>query len=108
MPERIEDEPIIQRIRLFSSRQRNEQRRDVSFEDQLNSLAASIRNSLAEEIVGNSGRTAMYFEAVREIAQYIERARPSQHAEAIQSFLEVASYTAIFGMQWHVLSRSDA
>jgi hypothetical protein len=108
IPERIEAEPIIQRIRLFASRQRDEQRRDFSFGDQLNSLAASVRNSLGEEAVGNSGRTAVYFEAVREIAQYIERARPSQHAEAIRSYLEVASYTAIFGMQWHVLSRSDA
>ncbi len=108
IPERIEAEPIIQRIRLFTSRQRDEQRRDFSFGDQLNSLAASVRNSLGEETVGNSGRTAIYFEAVREIAQYIERARPSQYAEAIRSYLEVASYTAIFGMQWHVLSRSDA
>lgn len=106
--ERIEGEPIVERIRRFTSKLPDEQRDNVSFGENLKQLATSIRESLNEEVVGDSGRTAMYFEAVREIAQFIDVARPAEHAETLRSYLEVASFTTIFGMHWHVLARSDA
>jgi hypothetical protein len=108
LPERIDDLPILDRITQFTS-QRQEQRQDNgSFAANLKRLAASVYESLSLEAVGNSGRTAVYFEALREIDQYMDFLRPSRYAGEVRNFLAVAAFTSIFRLQWYALAPSDA
>jgi hypothetical protein len=106
-PERIEDLAILERIRQFTSPRSNQQERG-SFSENLKRLAASVYESLSAEAVGDFGRTAVYFEALREIDQYIDFTRPLRYADALRNYLAVAVFVSTFGLHWHALARSDA
>ena len=106
-PERIEDVPLLERVNQFTA-QRPERQGEASFGANLKRLAVAIYESLAAEAVGNSGRTAVYFEALREIDQYMEFARSLRYAEALRNYLAVAVFVSLFQLQWHTLARSDA
>lgn len=106
-PERIEDLPLLERINQFTA-QRPERQEQASFGANLKRLAVAIYESLAAETVGNSGRTAVYFEALREIDQYMEFERPPQYAEALRNYLAVAVFVSLFQLQWHTLAQNAA
>lgn len=106
-PERIEDLPLLERIRQFTSPRPNQQEQR-SFSANLKRLAASVNEALNVEAVGDSGRTAVYFETLREIDQYMDFTRPRRYAEALRNYLAVAVFASTFGLHWHALARGDA
>lgn len=106
-PERIQDLTLLERIRQFTSPRPDQVEQAAPFGENLKRLAASVYESLSVEAVGDSGRTAVYLEALREIDQYMDFARPRRYADALRSYLAVAVFTSTFGLQWYALARSD-
>lgn len=106
-PERIEDIPLLQRIRQFTAKRLEQHGERTSFGENLQRLAVAIYESLRVDAVGDSGRTAVYFEALREIDQHIDFVRPPRYADALRNYLAVAVFVSIFGMQWHSLAPGD-
>lgn len=103
-PEKIEDVPLLEQISRLASQRTDGQRRDSSVDRNLKQLAAAVYESLSEEAVGNSGRTAAYFESLREIDQYIDFVRPRRYADAVRNYLAVAMFARIFGLHWHTIA----
>ena len=102
--ERIEEASLHEKISRLASQRAEAQHHSDDFQQNLEQLAKAIYNSLNEEAVGNSGRTAAYFESLREIDQYISAAQMPRQAEAVRSYLAVAVFASIFGLQWYTIS----
>ena len=102
--ERIEEVSLHEKISRLASQRAEAQHHSDDFQQNLEQLAKAIYNSLNEEAVGNSGRTAAYFESLREIDQYISAAQMPRQAEAVRSYLAVAVFASIFGLQWYTIS----
>jgi hypothetical protein len=107
-PERIEDVPLLERIRQFTTQRSVGDLDGTSFSANLKRLATAVYESLSANVVGDSGRTAVYFEALREIDQYVDFASPHRYTDALRSYLAVAVFASLFGLQWHTLALSDA
>ncbi len=107
-PERIEDAPLLERISQFTAQRSQRQGQDSSVNANLKRLASAIYDSLGNETVGDSGRTAVYFESLREIDQYMSFARPLRYADELRNYLAVATFASLFRVQWHALASRDA
>jgi hypothetical protein len=103
-PERIEDIPLLDQIARLVSQRADGQRDASDVAGNLKQLASAVNRSLSEEAVGNSGRTAAYFESLREIDSYIEFVRPPRYAETVRNYLAVAVFSSIFGLHWHAIA----
>lgn len=108
IPERIEDVSLLERIRQFTTQRSGRQEEGTSISASLKRLAVAVYESLSVQAVGDSGRTAVYFEALREIDQYMDFARPLRYADALRNYLAVAVFVSLFGLQWHALAPGDA
>jgi hypothetical protein len=106
IPERIEGLGIFERIREYTSGQFVEQQ-GSSFRESLHRLASAIYESLGAEKVGDSGRTALYFDSLREIDIYARFVRPLEYPDALRNYLAVSVFVSLFGLQWHVLAPSQ-
>ena len=107
-PERIEDAPLLERINQFVAQQSHRQEDDSSVSANLARLANAVYKSLSKEAVGDSGRIAVYFEALREIDQYMRVARPPRYSGVLRNYLAVAAFSSLFRLQWHVLTPGSA
>ena len=107
-PERIKDLSLLERINQYTSQRPGRQQENQSFSTNLKWLAAAVYESLNTDAVGNSGRTAVYFEALREIDRYVSFVQPPRYTDAVRNFLAVAVFAYLFRLQWHVLAPRDA
>lgn len=102
-PERIDEMGLLERIREFTQSKRPGE--GEGFAPSLKRLASSV----AEAAHGGpeNGRTALYFEGLREIDRYLSLYGPQRYSDALRSYLAVALFASTFRMSWHVLSRSE-
>jgi hypothetical protein len=106
--ERIVDLSLAERVSRFTSQRPEAQSAEASFGSNLKALAAAVYESLSEDAIGNTARSAVYFEALRDIDNYMDFVRPPRHAGAVRDFLAVAMFASVFGLGWHALAQGDA
>lgn len=101
-PERVQGASLPGRILEFAS---GTNARATDFGTGLKKLSEAVAASVYE--TPDSGRSAVYFEAIREIDDYLDYLRPMRHPEAMAAYLRVAAFAAVFQVQWYVLARDE-
>jgi hypothetical protein len=104
VPERIEEPSLLDRIRELSSGFNGTSDGD-RYESNLSRLGASVVKAVHS--TPDTGRTAVFFESLREIDRGMDTLRPHRYADAIRGYLQVATFASVFNVQWHVLGRGE-
>lgn len=102
-PERIDEAPLIERLREFTQRQRPDE--EQGFAQNLKRLASVVAEAASRG--PENGRSAIYFQTLREIDHYMDLYRPQRYPDALRSYLAVAAFSSTFGLAWHVLARGE-
>jgi hypothetical protein len=102
-PERIEEAPLLERLREFTQRQRPEG--EQGFSQNLKRLASVVTEAARRG--PENGRTAVFLQSLREIDRHMDLLRPQRYPEALRSYLVVASFTSTFSLSWHVLTGGE-
>ncbi len=106
-PEPIDDLPLLQRIAEFT-RQRTEVTQGQNlFIANLKRLATSVGDAIKDASLGETSRTAVYFESLRLLDRYSDIVESERYSSAVRNYLIVAVFVSVFQLQWYVLGRSN-
>ncbi len=99
-PERVEEAPLLERLREFTQRQRP--REAQGFAQNMKRLALVVIEAARRG--PENGRSAIYFQTLQEIDRFIDVYQPQRYPEVLRNYLVVATFASTFGLSWHVLS----
>jgi hypothetical protein len=100
-PERIEEPPLAFRLSELASIRDPQTASENAFSENLKRLGKAVVEAVHR--APDSGRSAVYFETLREIDRYMDFLRPRRYADAVLAYLKVAAFVSIFQLQWHVV-----
>jgi hypothetical protein len=100
-PERVEEAPLAFRLRELASRRDVQGTSEDAFSSNLKRLGKAVVEAVHS--APDSGRSAVYFETLREIDRYMDFLTPRRYADAVGAYLRVAAFASVFQLQWHVV-----
>jgi hypothetical protein len=101
--ERIEGPSLQERIDAFVANAGTDTNSRNAPGAGIKELSASISEALSSEDVGDTSRTAIYFDRLREIDSYLAFQRPTRNEDFIRAYLAVDVFARTFQLQWYVL-----
>jgi hypothetical protein len=107
-PEWIQGAPLLERVRNLTRREANPTADKAEFGQNLEQLSGAVKEAVASQAVKDTGRAAVYFEALRDIDPFTHFDRPSILASELRSYLTVAMFASVYRLQWLVLAAGDA
>jgi len=100
-PERIEGQPLA--VQIDALVRENSDVRDEGYDTNLKSLVGSVVRVAEESASSEAGRSALFFERVREVDSMMESLDMPRYREPIRSYLKVLAFCATHNLQWYAL-----